>query len=119
MSKTVIESQREELDTILRSIEGVRKVYYQPPESSKLEYPCIMYSHSGYSKRYANGYRYINWPEYEVTLIDYNPESMIHKQLMDLNTDKSSNCFVQFNRFFTADNLNHWSYRLTFTKISW
>jgi hypothetical protein len=119
MSKTVIELQREHLDDILRGIEGVDHVYYQPPTSMHLKYPCILYKLSGYDKRYANGGRYISWPEYDVTIIDYNPESILQKRFMDLGTDVDSNCYVQFNRFFTADNLNHWSYRLTFTKDSW
>ena len=117
MSKTVIESRREELDAILRSIEGVNKVYFQPPRSSKLEYPCILYELSGYSRMYANGVCYASWPEYDLTLIDHNPESMLQKRILDLSEDKDSNCYVQFNRFFTSDNLNHWSYKLTFTKV--
>ena len=119
MSKTVIESQRDYLDDILRSIDGVKKVYYQPPASIHLEYPCILYKLSGYNRMYANGVCYASWPEYEVTLIDHDPESILQKRMLDLGKDADSNCYVQFNRFFTSDNLNHWAYRLTFTKASW
>ena len=38
--------QRSDFQTVLESIPGVEKVYFQPPESVKLVYPCILYEYS-------------------------------------------------------------------------
>lgn len=115
MSKTKIELQREALDDILRSIEGVKKIYNQPPSEHLLEYPCLIYTFSNYETLYSDDKRYLTWPSYMLTLIDKNPESAIQQSIMDLGGP----CFVRFNRFFTSDNLNHWVYEVTFTQDTW
>lgn len=114
---TVIEDQRDELHRILSEIKGIVKVYYQPPSSEKLKYPCLIYGLEGYDTRYASNRRYLSMPRYQLTLIDYNPESIIHKHLLDLNN--ANGCYVKFNRYFTSDNLNHWAYDLYFSKKLW
>ena len=35
--------RRLKLQTLLESIKGVSKVYFQPPETVKMSYPCIVY----------------------------------------------------------------------------
>lgn len=117
--ETQIQNQRKQLDDILRSIDGVKKVYYQPPESMQLKYPCIIYEPSGQNVMYANDSRYLTFMEYTLTLIDRDPESIIQKSILDLRKNADANCYVKFDRFFTADNLNHWTYRLAFTKGMW
>lgn len=112
---TVIENQRDRLHSILTSIKGPKKVYYQPPSTERLVYPCLIYTLEKINTRYANGNRYLSVPLYTLLLIDYDPESIIQKEIMDLRGD----CHVKFNRYYTADNLNHWSYDLYFTKALW
>lgn len=115
MSQNPIKKQRDYLHDILESIDGVKKVYFQPPESIKLKYPCIIYSLDGFDDNRADGKRYLTFPSYTLTLIDFDPESMIQKHIMDL----SENCYVSFNRFYTSDNLNHWVYKVVFDKALW
>lgn len=108
-------NQREYIDTLLRSLTGVNKVYFQPPATVSLKYPCVIYTFSNYERWFADDKALFSWPEYEVTLIDRDPESEIHRQIMLLDQDSGNNCYVSFQRFYTADNLNHWSYRVTVT----
>lgn len=119
MALSEIQNQRLMLDNTLRSIEGVKKVYYQPPASIKLQYPCLMYEPSNPDTMYADDRRYLMFMGYTLTLIDTDPESIIQKHILDLNKNLDSNCFVKFDRFFTSDNLNHWTYSLTYTKAIW
>lgn len=93
---------RLELQTEFETILGSRNVYFQPPTSVKLKYPCIVYSKSGVDKLNANdkGYRTIN--KYEVTVIDYDPDSEIYETIL-MHFPMCS-----FDRQFTSDNLNHW-----------
>lgn len=115
MSLTIIEAQRKSLHDILSSIPGVKKVYFQPPMESMLKYPCILYEPNGFSTLSSDNNRYLSFPEYTLTLIDYDPESIIQKYIMDLNGD----CHISFDRFFVSDNLNHWVYSLVFSKSLW
>ena len=51
--------QRSDFQTVLESIPGVEKVYFQPPESVKLVYPCILYEYSRASHIYADNITYL------------------------------------------------------------
>lgn len=113
--KTPIEDHRETLHDILVGIEGIKAVYYQPPSTKALQYPCIIYSLNRLNTKPANNNRYLNFPEYNVVLIDYDPESMLQRKILDLN----DGCYVKFDRFYTSDNLNHWAYTLSFAKKMW
>lgn len=115
MPESVIETQRLLIHDILSEIPNVKKVYYQPPSSKKLEYPCIIYTLNSFRTKYSSNGRYLTFPEYTVTLIDKNPTSEIQKSLMDLSGD----IYIKFDRVFTADNMYHWTYSLTFTKKLW
>jgi hypothetical protein len=113
MSKA--EQQRLLLHDILCNIEGVSSVYYQPPSNHVLKYPCLIYGISDYNNFYSNNIRYLTFPRYNLTLIDKNPKSSIHEKIMSLG----NGCYVDFDRFFTSDNLNHWAYTLYFDKGLW
>ena len=91
---------RLELQTKLETLLGSRNVYFQPPESVKLKYPCIVYQRSKIDSRFADNNPYIHKIRYDVTLIDKNPDSDILGKLAKLSL-----CAHQ--RHFTADNLNH------------
>lgn len=92
---------RLDLQIELEEILGSREVYFQPPESRKLTYDCIIYSRSNIDTRNADNLHYTNNKRYEVTMIYRNPDS-------DL-TDRILNHFQysSFERHFTNDNLNH------------
>lgn len=93
------------LHNVLISILGVKKVYYQPPESVKLEYPCIIYELSNIFFKYANDDKYLHNNSYTVTLIDSDPDSTIVDEILKLP-------FISFDRHFTSDNLNHFVFTI-------
>ena len=80
---------------------GSRYVYFQPPESVKLHYPCIIYKRATGFDRYGDDESYITRIRYTVTYIDKNPDSEI---VLD-RIRKIHMC--SYDRHFTADNLNH------------
>ena len=47
-------ANRIDLYNLLVGILGTRNVYYQPPESLKLKYPCIVYNRRNISNVDAN-----------------------------------------------------------------
>lgn len=115
MSQTRIEIQRELLHDTLSNVDGVKKAYFQPPSEAQLVYPCIIYELSDLNATYADNKRFFTFPRYTLTLIDKNPESPIQEEILNLG----NGCYVQFDRFFTINGMNHWTYSLTFTKSLW
>ena len=75
-------------------------VYYQPPESVKLVYPCIIYERRSGDMRFADDLPYTFTMSYTVTVIDKDPDSDIPLQVAKLPMCRMDRCF-------TSDNLNH------------
>lgn len=75
-------------------------VYYQPPESVRLQYPCIIYNRRTGETSYADNKPYRFDYCYTVTYIDPNPDSDVPLEIAKLPMCKMDNCF-------TSDNLNH------------
>lgn len=98
---------RYELNAILKTIAGNNNVYYQPPESLKMSYPCIVYTKSDITDRYASNGKYIIRHCYEITVIDKNPDSEIVARMEKYKE-------ARFNRHFTSDGLNHDVFTLYF-----
>lgn len=92
----------EELCKIL----GSRYVYFQPPESLKLKYPCIVYSRSNPNKRNANDAMYMSTNKYEGIVIDHDPDSEIPDKIVEHFP------MCTLDRVYTSDNLNHFSFTL-------
>ncbi len=86
----------EELVDIL----GSRNVYFQPPESLKLEYPAIIYSRSDIDNRFADNNVYLQDHRYQIIVVDKDPDSTIVDAMSKFPT-------ARFDRHYTADNLNH------------
>lgn len=93
-------SSRTELQTILETVLGSGNVYFQPPESLKMNYPCIVYSRDDIKTRFANDKPYQHLTRYSVMVIDKNPDSTIPDKVKMLPT-------CTFERHYTKDNLNH------------
>lgn len=100
-------SSRLELHEKLRTLLGSAYVYFQPPESVKLVYPCIVYGLDDMDTKHADDKIYLNKKRYSIIVIDKNPDSVIPDKMLALP-------LCSFSRFYTADNLNHWAFSLYF-----
>jgi hypothetical protein len=98
---------RIELHTILLDIVGSSNVYFQPPPSIQMEYPCIVYRRDYAITNFADNRPWSRTKRYQITIIDQDPDSEIPDKVAELP-------MCSFNRFFTADNLNHDIYDLFF-----
>lgn len=98
---------RLELQSILEDLLGSRNVYFQPPEDLKLQYPAIVYARSRIENNHANDGVYIQSLQYELTVIDANPDSEI-----PLRVSRLPKC--RPDREFKSDNLNHSVFTLYF-----
>lgn len=98
------ETRRLELRDTLISILGSDHVYFQPPASISMEYPCIIYSHEHETDLHASGSTYLTRDKYEITLItkDPLPDSLL--------SALGGMPYTRFDRHYTSDNLHHFTY---------
>lgn len=80
---------------------GARSVYFQPPESVKLTYPCIVYSRSGADVDYAENKMYNMTYQYSVQIISKDPDNDFAEKMM------SQFPMCRYSRRFVMDNLYH------------
>ena len=97
--------RREQLHNLLLNV--VANVYFQPPPTVQLVYPCVIYKRDYENTDYADNAPYKRRKRYQVTVIDRNPDSDIPDQIASLP-------LCVYDRFYTADNLNHDVYKLFF-----
>jgi hypothetical protein len=97
--------QRLELQALLETI--VDHVYFQPPNSLTMEYPCIRYRLSDEKAAHADNVPYNHTKRYQLTIIDRNPDTLIPSVVRNLPR-------ISFSRFYAAENLNHYVYDLYF-----
>ena len=100
-------AQRHELQTLLINILGTKDVYFQPPPNVPMNYPCIVYHRDYELVNHADDLVYKRRKRYLVTVIDRNPDSVVPDKISELP-------LCVYDRFFTADNLNHDVYKLFF-----
>lgn len=82
-------------------------VYFQPPSNIQFAYPCIHYERNGSRQEHADNKPYRLVKRYQVTVMTHNPDSDLPDKVEELPLCK-------FDRFFTADNLNHYVFNLFF-----
>ena len=96
-----------EVDDVPSAIEreAGNHVYFQPPETFKMVYPCIVYEMARDDLLHADDMAYRRKKAYTVTVIDKNPDSELPDVIGDVfNTP--------MNRHFTLDNLHHFVYTI-------
>lgn len=91
---------REELHAILKEASGIDNVYFQPPESFQMTYPCVVYTRDADITEHANNKLYLDKMRYQVTVMDRDPDSVIPNHIRKLP-------YCSFSRHYQEDNLNH------------
>lgn len=95
------EASRLKLHEELCELLGSRTVYYQPPASLTLTYPCIVYSKSGIYKLNANNRAYKMVDRYELVVIESDPDSDLTDRIL------AQFPMCSFDRPYVKDNLYH------------
>lgn len=93
-------ADRLELHSVLQELLGSSNVYYQPPESIKMQYDAIRYSKKTIDSKYANDRKYSMIDCYEVIVISRLPDNPVIKKLLSLP-------YCSYDRHYIADNLHH------------
>lgn len=79
---------------------GSTNVYFEPPDSIKIKYPCIIYEIDDVYSNRADNISYKTTRLYQITCIGKDPDTDIPDKILEM--EKSS-----FERRFKSDNLIH------------
>lgn len=93
--------RRHELHNILKEVMDGNMVVFEPPESVKLVYPCLIYHRDHIDIRNASDRPYKTKRSYRVTIIDRDPDSIFPDRLIE-NFD-----MIKYNQHYEYDNLSH------------
>lgn len=100
-------AQRLLLQAMLEECLGSRNVYYQPPESLRMQYPAIRYKRRPIVPDRADNIAYRLKHFYELVLIDPNPDSPVVEKLAMLP-------YCRHEQHFETEGLNHDMYTIYF-----
>ena len=95
-------SLHEEFCTLLQS----KNVYYDPPESFKMNYPCVRYSPSEPYQKHANDKNYSKTNRYDGIIMDYDADSKIPDNLLEHFS------MFRLGKPYRVNNLNHFPFTL-------
>ena len=103
-----LELHDEFIEVLETKNESESRVYFRPPESTKMKYPCIRYSKSEPNLKRANNKVYGCVDRYDGVVIDYDPDSKIPDKLLA----RFQMCSL--GRPYTSDSLNHFPFTIYF-----
>lgn len=92
--------QRLDLQALLETLLGSDQVYFQPPANVQMSYPCVVYKRDDIDAKNANNRPYALKKRYLVTVIDSDPDSIIHEKI-------AAQTQTAYLRNFVAQNLHH------------
>jgi hypothetical protein len=99
-------ASRLELHEEFCKVLGSRNVYFQTPESVKMQYDAIRYGLGGKNLKHANNKVYKTTNQYDGVLITRDPDTTIPDRMLS----RFEMC--SFGRPYTADNLNHYPFTI-------
>lgn len=91
-------------------VNNTQNVYYDPPDSIRMEYPCFRFESNNYNVTHADNKAYIKKPRWTVTYITRDVEEIetIADQMLDIFQ------YCNFDTSFRSDNLEHAVFNLYF-----
>lgn len=100
MTKTRLDFQ-----TFLETLKCDRNVYFQPPANIKMKYPAIVYNLADIRNVHADNFPYFQGTAYQLIYITDDPDDVMIKTLSKLP-------MCRFDRWYAAENLNHYVYTI-------
>lgn len=91
---------RIDLQVLLETLLGSTNVYYQPPETLKINYPAIIYSKSRIDTKKADDSTYLKNTRYNIIVVDKKPDNPVIDKLLSLP-------YCSYDRHYNSDKLNH------------
>jgi len=93
-------NRRLQLHQILVDLLGSKNVYFQPPSTVQMKFPCIIYSRDSRDEKFADNILYLGKDRYAIIVVDKNPDSEVPDKVGALP-------LTSFSQHYVVDNLNH------------
>lgn len=90
-----------DLNRELRELLPSKHVYYQPPETLKLQYPCIVYQRDDIVTRKADNRNYILYNRYQLIVMDREEDNPVIYDILN------HFAMCEYDRHYIADGLHH------------
>ena len=94
-------ARRLQLQAELEELLGSRNVYFQPPESKKLKYDCIIYNRDNVASTKADNHNYLNVNRYNVMFLSRDPDNEMPIKILEHFE------YCTYSRHYVADNIYH------------
>lgn len=94
---------RSKLDRWLKNI--FSNVYFQPPSSIRMHYPCAVYEFTSNFIEHADNAPFFWHKKYQITVIDRNPDTELPDLVQMLP-------YCHLDRTYQAEGLNHYSFTI-------
>lgn len=100
----------EQLRDQLYLVNNTKNVYYNPPSSIKMEFPCFRFEINNLDVKHADNKAYARKNRWAVTYISRSLEDIekVQNEMLDIFQ------YCNFDTSFRADNLNHAVFNLYF-----
>lgn len=94
-----------QLHKLLQEVAGANNVYFQPPSTIKMKYPCIRYKLTGDYHKHADNQTYLFRDRYTVMVIDTKADSALREAVRKLP-------LCSLRDAYPAENLHHFVFEL-------
>jgi hypothetical protein len=92
----------------LKTLVGTNNVYFQPPASVLLAYPCVIYNIGKGESIYADNKLYNHTHKYDLIFIYQKPTTAIIEQVL------GELSMSTLDRAYISDNLHHYAFSVYF-----
>ncbi len=100
MVRRKMSNRRIELQKLLENLLQSKNVYFQRPQNTKMNYPCILFERATGETAFADNDPYRFNERYRVIVIDRDPDNPVIEKVASLRT-------AIYDRHYNADGLNH------------
>lgn len=90
-----------DLQNELKALLGSDHVYFQPPSTDKMKYPCFVFERGSASATPADNKNYLFTKRYSITYIGFESDPDM------VETVAKHFQMVKYDRHFVSDNLHH------------
>lgn len=97
-----MEKDRLTLHQTLIDVLGSSNVYYNPPESTQMKFPAIVYKLDYMDQIHADNKKYIDWTTYKVIVVSSKPDHPAIRKILNLEMTRFSTSYTRNGYYHTA-----------------
>ena len=98
--------KRLKLSEMLHEVFPSNNIYFQPPPTKQMKFPCIVYEFANYNTTFADNKPYQVNRQFRFTYIDSNPDTDMPDKLIQLPHTVGERAYI-------SDNMYHYPFRIT------